>query len=214
MRRRNQTSPELRANIESRGVDAVNSDEDQDGMLDEQQQEEFIKQMTTLVNDYVRRWRSLFAWLSLMITVIHAMAFIGIFPLTATLVTLWEPRSIILQLLMTPFGLCVGFGPTHLLASALAAGTVAADWGIFVTCTRERHPHLRVIRGVALLVCVVWIALAYMTPNMHPVWGRHTVVLIATPLLAVAGEMFISSRTLATAGLNKLAQFKYSYRKP
>jgi hypothetical protein len=44
-------------------------------------------------------------------------------------------------------------------------------------------------------------------------WGKHTVLMVITPLLGFAGDTFVSSKTLAIAGLEKLNQFKYSYKK-
>jgi hypothetical protein len=49
--------------------------------------------------------------------------------------------------------------------------------------------------------------------GISPLWGKHTVVVIATPLLGYSGETYLSSRSLAIGGLEKLHFFKYSHKK-
>jgi hypothetical protein len=218
-RRKNVRSPELRHAIKKRGVDAVKSDEESE-YLDEAQQELFVKQMTVIVDEYIAKWKSMFAWLSLVVLYVHAGCLIGIFPLTRWITSIGPiatSQSIIFQTFCAPLTLGTAFYPLGYFAVMMCLLTITGDiWIIKICMGGKKGLDVQKFRigywAVSLVITVGWMFMATVV-GISPLWGKHTVIIIATPLLGYAGETYISSRSVAMAGLEKLDLFKYSHKK-
>ena len=212
----------MKQEIKQRGIDAVNSDEEGNAYLDETQQELFVSQMTNLVEEYIARWRSMFAWVALLAIYIHGGCLVGLCPWTRQIATyLSAGESIIVRFIFAPFSLGSGFYSLGWISCVVGLTSLACD--IFITrlCMKSsleanRESFLRRFRAIyAVLSALVfggWIVSAT-AAKLQPLWGKHTVLMVITPLLGIAGDTFVSSKILAIAGLEKLNQFKYSYKK-
>jgi len=216
-------TPELKKEIQSRGVDAVNSDEEGNPYLDEAQQEMFVTQMTSLVEEYIARWRSMFAWVAILALYIHGGCLIGLCPWTREFALYMSSiESVIMRFFFAPFSLGSGLYQLSGWAPVLIGTTsIVCDITIFRICMTtslesNRDSFLRKFRAIytvlSALVFGGWMVVA-MAARLQPLWGKHTVLMVITPLLGFAGDTFVSSKILAIAGLEKLNQFKYSYKK-
>jgi len=225
-RRKNILSPELRNDIKRRGVDAVNSDEEKE-FLDEAQQERFVSQMTIIVDEYIARWRSLFAWLSVIVLYVHLGCLIGLLPLTRWITT-YGPlgsgsTSIIVKIFTAPLTLGTSFYSLGYMSALFGLFTLTCDGWIVKSCLSlgagnnrrsiDTFHYRKVYWTMSFVITIGWLLLAASTTMTSLLWGKHTVIIVSTPLLGYAGEIFLSSRSLAVAGLEKLDSYKYSYKK-
>lgn len=221
--RRRVKTPELRKEIQSRGINAVNSDEEGNPYLDENQQEIFVNQMTSLVGEYIARWRSLFAWIAVLVIYVRGGCIIGLCLWTRQYASLLSSSASALgQIFFAPFSLGSGFYSLGWIPFVIASLNLAVDAHIIRTCMQSSHEATREsflrrfrIRYVLLSILVIstWMLLANATNASRSYWGKHIVLMVITPLLGFAGDTFVSSKFLAIAGLEKLNQFKYSYKK-
>lgn len=221
--RRRVKTPELKKEIKARGLDAVNSDEEGNPYLDENQQEVFVTQMTFLVEEYISRWRSLFAWISVLVIYVHGACIVGLCPWTRPFASLVSSSaSWLAQLFFSPFSLGSAFYHLGWVPFAIASMSIACDANIIRTCMQSslatnpqsllRHYRTQFII-LSILTISAWVVLAHAANLPRLLWGKHTVLMIVTPLLGLAGDTFVSSKILAVAGLEKLNHFKYNYKK-
>ena len=222
MGRKRVKTPELRKEIVNRGVDAVNSDEEGNEYLDEAQQELFVTQMTTIVDEYISRWRSMFAWVSVLVMYVHGGCLLGLIPWTRPFASIMSSsESFLGRLIFAPFSIGSTFYRFGWTSAAIGILSLISDYIIIRACMRSsletnREQYLRKFRMTYLTLSTIvftgWLILA-LAANIQPLWGKHAVVMIITFLLGFAGDTFVSSKILAIAGLEKLNQFKYSYKK-
>ena len=157
----------------------------------------------------------MFSWLGLIILYIHLGNLLGALTPIASVTGLYEPKSLLVAFVLSPLSLSRNFSTATVSTAVLSAVTLVADYWVITQCIRDRrmNPQFKVIeRAIGFVTLLAWIVLAVVV-GINPFWGRHTVVMVATPLLCVAADTYMSSRELAVAGLEKLGQFKYSYKK-
>ena len=200
---------DLKAAVKKHGLEAVNSDEELNSVLDETQQERFIQQMQEIANSYMQSWKRMFSWLSLLIMYINILALLGMVPTTRSLVSTWTPRSVTVQFLISPVFLGSGFFGTFVPCAVHASTCILT---FLVVIVALRGGSLKLVRLVGLVAFVTWIATSYMYLE-HWMWGKHTVLVISLPLLCVAADTYLGARELATQGVAKLAALKYSHKK-
>ena len=179
----------LTSAVQKTGVDAINSDEEVNGVLDETQQEAFITQMNLLVGQYISRWKSFFSWTSLLIIYIRILDLIGIMIGNINI----EFKSLFLNLAISPLFLSSSFSFVFISIFDLFA--------IYFIIT-NRMIYSRMYAFASLCIHL------YLGGT-----GRHLVVAITVPLLCVASETFSSAQSDAKEGLNKLVKFKYPHKK-
>lgn len=200
----------LTQSVSEQGVDAVNSDEEQNGLLDESQQELFISQMTLLVGQYVGRWKAMFAWTVLFVSYITLLDMFGMFPPTRWLVTAIEFKSLVLTVAIFPVLISVELFHVWPLLMIVSVAELAATFRMWQMVTRPDSQKYA-IAYFAVLSLIVRSGLIYMYAA-H--WGgRHIVSLFAFPLLCVSAYTLISSQSAANEGLRKLDKFKYHFKK-
>ena len=209
------TGAELKVAVEQKGVDVVNSDEEQNGVLDEAQQEQFITQMTMISHEYIQRWKGMFSWLAVFVLYMNSMSLVGIFPLTRHIITAWTPQSVTVQFFLSPAWLAAGFYGHIWSVLFLQVATLFAVLWISANASAAEPPaqFKRINRVIALVSFALWSLLSALTDQPHVFWGRHTVLIVSVPLLSFAAETYLGSRELALGGLDKLNKFKYTHRK-
>jgi hypothetical protein len=203
----------IKAAVKKHGIEAVNSDEELNGILDEAQQERFIRAMHAMASDYIHTWRQMFSWLSILVCYINILAFCGSFPFLRSFFTSWVPKSVTVGALVSPIWLLSGFfGST--IPLIIHASSLLTIFHIMTIVARHQTPGLsRRIRGIGLTSLVVWgiISNVYIEKNWY--WGKHIVVCLSLPLMCIAADTFVSARDLAIQGIDKLSALKYSHKK-
>jgi hypothetical protein len=206
--RQRQTGKALTEAIKKNGVDVINSDEEQNNILDENQQERFISQMTLIAQDYVATWKRLLFYVYVIVIYIHTLSLIGL--LSPAYLVSWTPSSMTVQLFISPLWLGLSsFSPSCILPVSLVE--IATLVSVYHMHRNDYSQKTIRVSGVSGLL--VWIALCSFARTGSLFWGRHLVLLVSQPLLCVAADTYVSSKTLAHEGIDKLTKFKYSYKK-
>ena len=207
---------DLKQAVEKEGVDAINSDEEANGVLDELQQEQFIQQMELLVTEYIGRWRAMFAWLSLLVVYIEILNLVGLMPVFRPLTASFEFRSVILNFAISPLFLSQTFFHIWPLALGVSLMDICAILWVVSACMRRRQmmglPRFsQICRTLGLGSLLMHLLLTY--AGNAPLFGRHFVLTVTCPLLCLTAETLVGSGEAAVEGLDKLSKFKYSHKK-
>lgn len=199
---------DLKAAVKRDGINAVNSDEEISGILDEAQQEKFIQSMQAIASDYMHSWKRLFSWLSILIIYINVLALLGMVPHTRQIISLWVPRSVTLQFLISPVWLGSGwFGRTLPLVGQIISTLMI--FHVISMCIRgPTTGSSRFIRTTGVVSAIAWMAISY-----RLLWGKHSVIMLSLPLLCLAADTYVGARDLACRGIEKLSSLKYSHKK-
>lgn len=203
---------DIKQAVKSKGVEAVNSDEELNGILDQAQQEKFIQSMHAIAEDYMRSWGKLFSWLSVLIIYINVLALLGMIPVTRQFFTFWVPRSVTVQFLLSPVWLgSAWFG--HYLPLCLQLVSTSLVFHLFFRSLRGPLGGLpRLIRFTGLVSFLLWTVTSYCTLETW-IWGKHTVIVVSLPLLCIAADTYVGAKDLAFKGIEKLNSLKYSHKK-
>jgi hypothetical protein len=198
----------LKEAVKRDGIDAVNSDEEQRGILDEVQQDKFINAMNDMASDYIRSWKRMFAWLCIIIIYINILALTGFLSPARSVFSAWVPRSFTVQSLLSPIWAGEGFfkhaWPFYLQLLSLVAILHIARASFSGSPTP--------LRVMGVLSLVAWLGTSYLYID-NWLWGRHTVLVASLPLLCIGAETFVSARDLAVQGIGKLSALRYSHKK-
>lgn len=210
------TGKDLTDGVRKSGVDEVNSDEEQNKILDEVQQEKFIEQMTIVATEYVASWKRMLAYTTVVVLYIYSLALVGLLPVTRNIISKFTPNSITVQFLLAPVYVGSCFFNTWLLPALLNIFSLLCVLWTASQCMsptliiQSLRKSIRISAGVSL---VTWSWLAHSAGVSSVIWGRHLVLAVAHPLFCFAADTFVSSRELAIEGISKLSQFTYSHRK-
>ena len=209
---------DLTSAVNKRGADAVNSDEEPNAVLDEAQQQKFIEQMELIATQYVQNWRTMFAWLSLLVLYIHVFALLGLVPFTRNIIASWTPRSVTVQFLISPVNLLSAFFSSGALPLLLELITIACIAFIYsrsmqrVPSPDALHRFKRINRLIGLALAVLWPFMASKYIE-NWTWSKYIVIPLSACLLSLAADTFVSGQELTVKGLEKLVAFKYSHKK-
>lgn len=216
MSRRRITGKELTEAVKTKGIEPINSDEEQNMVLDETQQEKFISEIQIIASQYISTWRKLFAWISLLILYVHSLSLLGLVPFTRSLVSLASPRSVTLQFLLSPTFAGASFFGDPLVPIFVQLGSIFIVMLTVRECMQRAslsYPSFtRVNRILGFTAFCAWTILAYMHAQ-NPIWGRHLVLSVSCPLLSLAAETFRGAQELAKEGVDKLQTLKYVHKK-
>ena len=203
--------------VRANGLEPVNSDEEQNMVLDEAQQEKFVSEMNLVVSQYVATWRKMFAWTSLLILYVNAFSLLGLVPLTRQFLAFLTPKSVTLNLFMSP-----SYAGSFFFANPLEpifvqiASLFSLMWTVKQCLRRNASAYASFSRVNMLLACIAfsaWTFLAYSYNAPNPFWGRHLVLSLSVPLQAIAAETYEAACETAREGVDKLEKFKYSHKK-
>lgn len=199
---------ELKEAVKREGIAAVNSDEEINGILDEVQQERFIKQMKDIADSYMHSWRRMFTWLSILILYINVLALVGMIPVMRNVFSDFVPRSVTVQFLISPLWLGSSF------SSALfpvILQTLSILFNLFVL-SRPIEVVARRLKLITIIALSAWLGMSYIYLD-NWLWGRHIVLVVSLPLFCVAAHTYADARELAVQGVEKLTSLKYSHKK-
>lgn len=199
---------DIKEAVKREGIAAVNSDEEINGILDEFQQERFIKQMRDIADSYMHSWRRMFFWLSILILYINVLALVGMVPFIRNTLSQWIPRSVTIQFLVSPIWLGSSFSGSF-IAFILQTLSILV---IFIVLSRRIEFVSRRLKLIGLIALSCWLAISF-TYLDNWWWGRQIVLVVSLPLFCVAADTYAGARELAVQGVEKLASLKYSHKK-
>jgi hypothetical protein len=199
---------DIKEAVKREGIAAVNSDEEINGILDENQQERFIIQMRDIADSYMHSWKRMFFWLSILILYINFLALVGMVPSIRNTLSQWTPRSVTIQFLVSPVWLGSLFSGS-LIAVILQMLSILV---IFFVVSRPIELVARRLKLIGIIALLGWLAISY-TYVDNWWWGRQIVLVVSLPLFCVAADTYAGARELAVQGVEKLASLKYTHKK-